>query len=532
MWMGTKTCAAGTLLLLLAIMPGISDAQKNPAELKQYRYGDDSRIHDGVPVGDVTTLELMDSKTFPGTRRRFYIYVPKQYDANQPASLMVFQDGHAYLNRDGDYRATVVMDNLIHQGQMPVTIGVFVDPGHVSDTLPEKPGWKPNPANRSVEYDTINGDYATFLIDEILPPILKQYNISDDPKQTIICGASSGGICAFNAAWHRPERFGNVISHIGSFTNIRHGDTLPGIVRKTEKKPIRVFLQDGSKDLDNEHGNWPLANQQMAMALAFKGYNYKFVFGEGGHTGNHGGSIFPDTIRWIWRDHPALAELPLSLRPGFQTNDWVGGKRVERFESQLVNKDAMPDAEVIMIGDSITQGWEGHGAATFKKYYAPRKTLNVGISGDRTENVLWRLDHGAIDGISPKLAVIMIGTNNTGHRKDPAEETAAGIERIVDEVHRRLPETKILLLAIFPRHPSPDGEPRKLNDRINEIISGLGERDYVTFLDIGDEFLDEDGTLPKAIMPDALHPRKAGYAIWAEAMEPTMRDLLGEDADK
>lgn len=273
----------------------------SPAVLAQeYKHGPDSMPRDSVPHGTVTQHEWLDSKVFPGTRRRYSVYVPAQYDGSQPAALMVFQDGHTFEGTEGDYRVPVVFDNLIAAGDMPVTIAVMIDPGHKGE-LPEKRGWRPRPSNRAVEYDTVSGDYGEFLLTEILPAVSEGYRITENPELRAVCGNSSGGICAFSVAWHRPDQFRKVLSHIGSFVNIRGGHVYPSMIRKTEKKPIRVLLQDGSGDLDNEHGNWPLANQQMAKALAFKDYDYKFVYGTGGHNGNHGGAIFPESLRWLWR---------------------------------------------------------------------------------------------------------------------------------------------------------------------------------------------------------------------------------------
>jgi enterochelin esterase family protein len=269
----------------------------------QYPYGRDSLRQEGVPRGEVTTHVWKDSKVFPSTIRRYYVYVPAQYDASKPAALMVFQDGHTYTKEDGDFRVAVVFDNLIHKGDMPVTIGVFVDPGHKKSELPPKPGWKPEPENRSVEYDTLSGDYAKFLLEEILPAVAKDHPFTDDPEGRAICGISSGGICAFTVAWQRPDAFRKVLSHVGSFTDIRGGHAYPSMIRKGDKKPLRAFLQDGSNDLDNPYGNWPLANRQMAAALKFREYDYRFVYGKGGHNGNHGGAILPESLRWLWRDY-------------------------------------------------------------------------------------------------------------------------------------------------------------------------------------------------------------------------------------
>jgi enterochelin esterase family protein len=209
---------------------------------------------------------------------------------------MVFQDGALYLGPD--VNAPVVFDNLIHRREMPVTIGVFVQPG---DKGPGMPLWG-GQDNRSIEYDSLGDAYARFLLEEILPAVEKSYAITSDPAGRAICGISSGGNCAFTAAWERPDAFSKVVTHCGSFTNIRGGHNYPSLIRRNAAKPLRVFLQSGANDLDVVFGNWPLANQEMASALAYRGYDYQYVFGEGGHSLKHGGAIFPDTLRWLWRD--------------------------------------------------------------------------------------------------------------------------------------------------------------------------------------------------------------------------------------
>jgi len=268
---------------------------------EEYKLGPDSERHEGVPVGKVTDHEWK-SQIFPGTVRRYSVYVPAQYTGKEPAAVMVFQDGHSYVNEKGKFRAPIVMDNLIHKKEMPVTIGIFIDPGHKKETLPEKRGWDPAPENRSFEYDTLSDQYARFLLEEILPEVGKTCKLTDDPDRRAICGISSGGICAWTVAWERPDQFRKVLSHVGSFTNIRGGHVYHALIRKTPKKPIRVFLQDGSGDLDNAHGNWPLANQEMAAALKFAKYDYEFVYGTGGHNDTHGAAILPDSMRWLWRE--------------------------------------------------------------------------------------------------------------------------------------------------------------------------------------------------------------------------------------
>ena len=266
-----------------------------------YTLGPDSMPKEGVLKGRVEGPFVFKSQVFENTVRQYWIYVPARYDAARPAAVMVFQDGHKYVNVEQEYRVPVVLDNLIHAGQMPVTIGIFINPGHAGAELPADP-WRGS--NRSFEYDSLGEQYARFLIEEMLPEVGKQYRLATDPEARAVVGVSSGGICAFTVAWERPDAFRKVVSHIGSFTNIRGGHVYPALVRKSALRPIRVFLQGGSNDLDNPHGNWPLANQEMASALKFRGYDYRFEFGDGGHTHKHGGSLLPDTLRWLWRDFP------------------------------------------------------------------------------------------------------------------------------------------------------------------------------------------------------------------------------------
>ena len=287
----------------------------------QYVLGPDSLPKEGVPHGKVVAMEPWHSKIFEGTVRDWWVYVPAQYDGKTPAAVMVFQDGGKAKPEDknfaGSNNAIFVFDNLIAAKQMPVTIGIFISPG----SFPAgKEGEKPR-SNRSFEYDTPSDQYARFLLEEILPEVSKSYKLTDDPEKRALVGASSGGICAFTVAWERPDAFRKVVSHIGSFTNIRGGFIYPAAIRQTKlensgnfynapelkklldsRRKIRVFLQDGKNDLDNQFGNWPLANQDMAAALKFAGWDYDFKLGEGTHNGKHGASMFPDTMRWLWRD--------------------------------------------------------------------------------------------------------------------------------------------------------------------------------------------------------------------------------------
>ena len=267
---------------------------------KEYQYGPDSSRQEGVPQGKVHDFVFSTSKIFPNTIRRYSVYVPEQYKGEATA-LMVFQDGHAFLKEEGHFRTPTVLDNLIHQKRIPVMIAIFIDPAYVGSELPKNRGWRPKPDNRSVEYDSLGDKYTRFLIEEIISEISKTYKLTEDPEKRALAGLSSGGICAWTAAWERPDYFRKVLSCIGSFTNIRGGHVYPAMIRSNPAKPIRVFLQGGARDLDNQFGNWPLANQQMAKSLAFAKYDYKFVFGNGGHSGLHGGTILPEAMEWLWR---------------------------------------------------------------------------------------------------------------------------------------------------------------------------------------------------------------------------------------
>jgi enterochelin esterase-like enzyme len=262
---------------------------------RQYNPNLEALPAEDTPRGKVTAYrEWAGARVFPGTVRDLWIYTPHGFDPTGPApALMVFQDGAGYLDRNGAVRAAAVFDTLTAAGEMAPTIGVFVMPGN-------NPA---NPAQRSFEYDSVTGDYARFLLEDLLPFVEAQIGcaLSSDPARRSICGISSGGICAFTAAWYRPDAFGRVVSHCGSFTAIRGGHNYPFLIRSTERKPIRVWMQSGSADADILFGSWPQANQAVAASLKFAGYDIEFVFGEGGHNLRHGGAVFADTLRWLWR---------------------------------------------------------------------------------------------------------------------------------------------------------------------------------------------------------------------------------------
>jgi enterochelin esterase-like enzyme len=264
-------------------------------QLEVYETHADSREQPGVPKGTLKQMAPWESKIFGGTSRDWWVYVPAQYRPETPAAVMVFQDGAG----PKDFVPTV-FDNLIAKRDMPVTVGIFIQPGVLKDGR----------ANRSFEYDTLSDQYARFLLEEILPEVEKTVKLRHDAASRAISGSSSGGICAFTVAWERPDEFSKVLSWVGSFTNIAAGPTVragghnyEAMVRKTPRKPIRVFLQDGANDLDNANGNWPLANQTLAKSLAYARYDYKFDFGQGFHSNRHGRAILPDSLRWLWRGY-------------------------------------------------------------------------------------------------------------------------------------------------------------------------------------------------------------------------------------
>ena len=311
--------ALGTALALLC-----SASLGQPARAQEYRLGPDSMPQPDVPKGDVTYYKAKNSKVFPGSEHDVWVYVPKQYDAAKPACVMIFQDGGGFQDRNGGNRVPVVFDNLIAKKQMPVTVAIMINPGVVpppagSNALPRY--------NRSFEYDDPTDRYARFLLEEILPEVGKKVNLSQNPDDRGLCGASSGGIASFVAAWTRPDQFHRVISYIGSFTDLRGGNTFASDIRKYEPRPLRVFMQDGTADQDIYSGNWYIGNQDVAAALKFARNDVQFVVGTQGHSGQQGASILPDALRWLWRDYPApiraATETPQPILKILQANaDW------------------------------------------------------------------------------------------------------------------------------------------------------------------------------------------------------------------
>ena len=287
-----------TTSLLVAILAAPASLAQGPDD--QYVPGPDSQEQARVPKGNTTKHVWDKSKVYPDTTRDYWIYVPEQYKKGKEAAVFVCQDGIAY-------QAPTVFDNLIHKKEMPVTIGIFISPGTIVEKGrrsrdEEKPA-KPR-SNRSVEYDTLGTDYSKFLLKEILPEVAKTYTLTTNPDGRCIAGNSSGAICAFTVCWVSPDEFRKCFSTIGSYTNIRGGDKYPEMVLRAAKKPLRIYLQDGKNDLNNQFGSWTEANKAMAAAFEKKGYDYQFVLGEGTHSARHGTALFPEAMRWMWRDYP------------------------------------------------------------------------------------------------------------------------------------------------------------------------------------------------------------------------------------
>ena len=263
-----------------------------------YSLGPDSQPQAGVPTGTLTRHTLAPGKFFPGTPHNYQIYVPAQYDPSRPVACMIFLDGSGYAG-DG-VRVPVVLDNLIARRAVPPMIAIFLDPG----VMPALSDQAQNRYERIFEYDSLTPRFANFLIEELMPEVARTYNLSNDANDHGIAGISTGGVGAFVAAWNRPDHFRRVITWVGSFGNFRGADRLSGLIRRTEPRPLRVFMQTGRQDLVNYAGSWYLENPRMAAALEFAGNDVKIELGEDGHSNRHGASILPDTLRWLWRDYP------------------------------------------------------------------------------------------------------------------------------------------------------------------------------------------------------------------------------------
>lgn len=315
-----KRLATVLVAAMLLASPTLAQAQRQPGD---YPLGPDSLVQPGVARGELLGPFEFHAQAFPGTVRRYWVYVPHGYDAATPPNLLVFQDGQRATHPDGSLRLPIVLDNLIARRAIPPTLGVFVTPGNLSASYPDNLGME-NPDHRWQEYDQLDDDYSRLLLDELLPEVARRWQFTTDPARRAIGGTSSGAIAAFTVAYRHPEAFGNVISFVGSYTSIAAreadpagppvlaGDLYPRLIRNSPPRALSVFLQDGSADLDLEFGSWYLANLQMLSAMNYanraadeagaSGPRYRVAhdWGDGAHSDAHGSAILPDVLRWIW----------------------------------------------------------------------------------------------------------------------------------------------------------------------------------------------------------------------------------------
>lgn len=303
-------------ILLTVLLGAVAAGQPANTDV-HYHFSPDSIPHDGVPAGQIKGPYTLPSQAYPGTQHTYWVYVPAQYDPAIPASLMIFNDGQAFMNPEGDVRAPIVMDNLIYRREIPVMIGVFINPGRRPDQPePTLSNWGDRDTNRPTEYNTLDDRYARVIVDELLPVLYKEYNLSNDPERHGIGGSSSGAIAAFTVAWERPGHFRKVLSNVGSFTNIRGGHAYPEIISKSEKKPLRVFLVGGRNDnralrddgTYDPNRDWFLQNVRMQQALSAKGYDLNYSWGIQRHGQKMLRTVFPEMMRWLWRDHPVSTD--------------------------------------------------------------------------------------------------------------------------------------------------------------------------------------------------------------------------------
>lgn len=278
------------VVLILTISSGASG--------KEYEFGADSLPQEGVPKGTVKEHTLSESHIYPGSTHGYKIYVPAQYDEAKSACVMVFLDGEDFVHPRGEMRVPTVFDNLIHKSEIPVTIGIFINPGRKES----------GESLRTEQYVAVNDTYARFLLEELIPQVGKDYNLVDDSAGRAVCGMSDGGVGSFTVAWERPDAFSKVMSHIGSYVRVPGGAKYPYRIRETREnpKPIRVYIEGNENDLNILEGNWTEGNLAMKSALQFARYDYRFEMGTGGHDLDHGGAVFPDTLRWLWRDYPGV----------------------------------------------------------------------------------------------------------------------------------------------------------------------------------------------------------------------------------
>jgi enterochelin esterase family protein len=287
-------------------------APRAPSNDAFYKIAPDSQKMDGVPEGKFVGPLTLPSNVFPGTQHTYFVYVPAQYDPAQPTAVMIFNDGQAMMAEPGDVQGHRVLDNLIYRREIPVMLGVFINPGRRPDQPEPTPrDWGDRTTNRADEYNPPTDKYARVIVEELMPALKKDYNISPDPELHGMMGSSSGGCAAFGVAWFRPDDFRKVITFVGSFTDIRGEYVYPELVAESARKPIRIFMQDGRNDNrrpDNLKRDWFYQNVRLKDALETKGYEVNYAWGIGNHGQKQGGAIFPAMMRWLWRDQPVSSD--------------------------------------------------------------------------------------------------------------------------------------------------------------------------------------------------------------------------------
>lgn len=415
------------LLSFLLLMGAVVSAQE-----ESYPVHPDTEKRDGVPAGEIRRGIFKDSAIFPGTTRDYAVYVPAQYDGKKPAALMVFQDGISYLKI-----VSIAFDNLINAGDMPITIGLFVNPG----VVPELDESSLARYNRSFEYDATDDRYARFLLEEMIPMALGELNITKDPNLRSLCGSSSGGIAAFVAAWNRPDQFRRIYTTVGTFVGLRGGNELPVLVRKTEPKPLRIFLQDGRNDLDIYCGSWWVANQDMLSSLTWAGYEVNHEWGEGGHNRKHGNAIFPDVMRWLWKgwDEDSTVRTHLDKSKGRAVdfledgNEWELVSEGHGFtEGPAINADGelfftdLQGSKIWRIGqDGKEVLFQADTGSTNGLAFAPDGKTLYGCQRVPGRLVSWNIDSGEMTVHAEKVRPndVVVAHDGTVYFTDPGKKT-------------------------------------------------------------------------------------------------------------
>jgi enterochelin esterase family protein len=445
-------------VLLASALSGIAASAQTPAAPAaavnpdaHYHLGPDSLEEDGVPKGEIRGPFTLPSQAYPGTQHTYWVYVPAQYNPAAPAGLMVFNDGQAFMAPRGDLRAQNVLDNLIYRREIPVMIGVFINPGRRPDQPePNQQEWGDRTTNRPTEYNSMDDLYARVIVDELLPVLYKEYNISKDPDTHGIGGVSSGGIAAFEVAWQRPDSFHKVFTIVGSFVNLRGGYVYPDLIRKSPKKPIRIFLNDGRNDnrgvrpggAYDETRDWFLQNNRLLAALTEKGYDVNYTWGMNKHGSKMGGEVLPEMMRWLWRDHAVSTD----------PNDTAERAFFEPAVKPEPKKPVVDTSGKVDPLEGIWQGYDGEWGHVSRQLIA----LADAIPADKYS---WRPATGvrSVSEVFMHIALANFYLLSVTGPKMPAEITSTSMEKtvtakadVVDWLKRSLEAVKAGRAALQP----------------------------------------------------------------------------------